>query len=477
MWEDKWIRLCVLWWCLAIASFSPLDAQPGQCTVLPLVTSATCTTTFYSITGTPTSIQFVSNVNSLVTYAASLYTGVASRQPGVGVNAIGLSTSFINQGAPFNSATKELAYLELLDQTGATYWDLNLDPFAFSASSSYAAICAEAGGVCATTNDTSGNLAVYHTIVAYAQAHGIGIRISWSPLSNTWSHFANSGATAPCSSAGISTATPAQIAPCLGPLEATAAVDLHALSPSVTITDETVDHEPTGLFTTALGQTLTTAQWNALTLALIAWVMGQTSVPDSVGSGFTAGDGAYVTAVLADAPLVAVLDFGGLDIYMGKDPSLWNNIWGGSSGYMTWCGEFVTAGMECKVNEAEQVPRWCNSGGSGCPETQAYISCGAQAYDTVGASAAFMTAIARGVAAAGGTYVSIFTTFPLGLFSPTDLNTSSNCSDTASGGYPAYVLNNLPGTITSSGSSWAAATQWNSATLTGPVKLVNTSIK
>src|SRR5580658_6384227 len=106
--------------------------QAGLCTVFPLVTSATCFTTFGSITGTPTSSQFVINVNSLATYAQSLYAGQPALQPGVGVNAPGLSTSYINQGAPFNSAAKELAYLELLDQTGAAYWDLNLDPFAFS---------------------------------------------------------------------------------------------------------------------------------------------------------------------------------------------------------------------------------------------------------------------------------------------------------------------------------------------------------
>jgi hypothetical protein len=283
----------------------------------------------------------------------------------------------------------------------------------------------------------------------HATAKGYKIRISWGPLSSTWTA---------CGGLSGSTLTITQFINCLGPLEATAVEDFNALSPPAHIADNTGTHEPLGFMgTPILGQNFTTTQWNQANTAISAMVKGATGASGiRYGTGFTGGEGSYFTATIASES--ASVDYIGFDIYFGATPSGWAGLFSGSgsTSYMSECAAAVAAGYACTVNEA-QAWRWCNSGGSGCSETVAYTSCGDPMLQNTGVNNAFSRMLVAGMTTAGATYVTQFSTEPWVGFSPNDLLTSSNCSDNSTSGYAAYTLNNLPSAPTLAGSGWQSA--------------------
>jgi len=418
-------------------------AQPGVCTVFPLVTTG-CAAAVAPVTGTPTFPAYITDVNTAVTAIQASYASLPQPLTASGGQLVGTASSFVNAGAPFNSTSKEIAYMQLIALTGATYVDLNWDPIQFAQSPYYAAICALSGGTCVSGGGTGTNYNLYRSLASAAQTAGLGLRIAWGPLSNTWSNCPNISNPA--------TATAAQIASCLGPLEAAAATDFSHLSPAVAIVDETVSHEPTGFWSLTLG-TLSAANWNVQNTALCGWVTGQTAgAAIKCGTGFLSSDTAYVSSTIANES--GVINYLGFDIYFGKTPGSWASpIF---SNYMSFCEAAVAGGFGCKVNEFAVI-RWCPSGGTNCNESDAYLSCGDSIFDSTRVNSAVMTAVAHGMAAAGASYVTMFSTQPWILFSTPALNTASQCEDTSSTGYTAYILDNLPASLTSTGAAWESA--------------------
>ena len=373
-------------------------------------------------------------------------------QPSIayGSETIGASTAFINQGAPFVTASLEESYINLaVGGTGGSLVFFLPDPLAWYQSTYYAAACAS--GICATTGSPSSYaamLASYRSMMQYAIAQGLKIVITWTPLSTTW---------AACSLTS-SSMTVAQMDSCLLPLYETAVKDLFELSPTVPIAYMYVTHEPSGLWNLSAGHSpvFTTTQWNTANSALCTGVKAATGWGTAkCGTAFSAAETAYVTSTIANES--GTVDAIGQDFYFTAPDSGWN---GTLNTYKANCSASVTGGFLCTVNEAQAWP-WCPTGSSSCSENSGnnYTSCGDTRFQNAGVNNAFLYYEAHTMSAAGATYVNYFSDQPFVLFSTTGLDSTSNCADTSTSGYTAYILNNLPGSVTAAGQGWQAANQ------------------
>jgi hypothetical protein len=348
--------------------------------------------------------------------------------------------------------------------TGGTYSFYNPDPFAWTQWSTYATNCAVSGGICATVSNPSFELTILNAYLAEFKAQvaaGRRLVIAVTPLSNTY------GTVSPATACGLgSSFSVTQLIGCLGPLEVTM-INSIATTIGANFTGIFIaTHEPTGLFHIA-APIFSTTDWNTANTAFCNSVKATTGWGTGIakcGTGFLADETSYVNATIASES--GVVDVIGEDAYFGVNPTGWPGTW---TTLTTNCHNSVAAGFICGFDEAE-IWGWCPSSGTNCEDPAWYTSCGNSIFQTSGLNPAFFYMYSHGAAVAGSAYINYFASQPIVLGSTTALNSSSNCQANSTSGYTAFVLNNLPGSVSATGTAWDQANQrginTNAATIT-----------